>query len=756
MRPVLDMPLRRKIGLLVLVGLLGLFGLFSVLGLLLSHENARRTSAERLVIARLIVTFLDIEMEEQFAQLERAAAHAADVLDQPPGPRHPLSDLLRQPEPFIRNLFLTDREGRLLWSESLDASELAAAMAEHDHLRRPLELNARYVSGVHAMGRDERPMAVLAVPVRGPGGAPVAVLAAAIDPSHRSLRDLLSAAKQLGHTGHAELIDQHGLVIASTEPGHALLQAEHPDFYLPFMQQGASGVGTTEPIGDEDPAERGQRHVMAFVPLGTIGWGLLLGGSEAEFLAPGQRWLAQAMSFGGFSLVIALLLVWVTTRGVTRPLQALAAASRRIASGDLATPVPGLGEGEVRALAQAFDDMREHLRQALEALAVERTRYQAIVGSMGDAVFTTDTQFRMTAFNPAAEALTGWRADEVLGRSYFDVMRPVDEDGQAVTADLTVRVPASAGPCPAVAKETVRKRDGRPVVVAATRSAIHDRNGTVAGVVHVLRDVSAEEELSRLKDEFLATVSHELRTPLGYVKGYATTLLLPDAPQDEDTTRHCLQVIVEASDELQELVDNLLDMSKIGAGVLTVEPRPVGLGALARAAVERAPAQTSTHRLRVAIPARLPAVMADPRRIEQVLFNLVDNAIKYSPNGGQVTIAAAATETEVIVSVTDEGLGIPQEELRQLFERFHRGKSTRERHISGSGLGLAICKGIVEAHGGRIWIDSPAPGRRAGKAPGTVVRFTLSLAPRAAEPARRSRTRPAPTAPPRASRVEAG
>ncbi len=187
-----------------------------------------------------------------------------------------------------------------------------------------------------------------------------------------------------------------------------------------------------------------------------------------------------------------------------------------------------------------------------------------------------------------------------------------------------------------------------------------------------------------------------------------------------------------------------------------MEPRPVGLGLLARAAVERARVQNSTHRLRVAVPARLPAVMADPRRIEQVLYNLVDNAIKYSPNGGHVTVAAAATDAEVIVSVTDEGLGIPREELGQLFERFHRGKSTRERHISGSGLGLAICKGIVEAHGGRIWIDSPVPDQGEGKAPGTVMCFTLPLAPRGGELPHRSRARTAPVVPPRATRVEAG
>ncbi|MBI4494083.1 MAG: PAS domain S-box protein [Chloroflexi bacterium] len=722
---LLDMPLQRKIGLLVLVGLLLMFGLFGLLGALLADDHARQTADERLVIAQLTVSFLDSEIEEQFRQLETAAALAADATDDLGSQQHLLRDLLRQPEPFVTSVFLTDRTGRLRWAEPAELAELGADLSSYPHVRAPLATGARYVSGVHTMGATGNPTAVLAVPVIGPDGVPVGVLGAAIDPNHRALHDLVAAARQLGQTGHAELVDQVGRVIVSSEPSRVLEPGEHPEFYRPLLERRASDVGTTGPIGDEDAAERGQRHVMAFVPLVHAPWGLLLGGSEAEFLALAHRWLWLTAIVGGLSLVIALFLVWVTTRSVARPVQALTTASRRIAAGDLATPVPSLGEGEVRALAEAFDDMRRHLRQALEALAVEKSRYQAIVGSMADAVFTTDAQLRVTAFNPAAEALTGRSAAEVLGRPCLEVVRPVDDQGKTACSDNCPLLRASSAASPTVAKETIRRRDGRAVVVATARSAIHDHSGTLAGVVHVLRDISAEEELSRLKDEFLSTVSHELRTPLSFVKGYASTLLLPDGPRDEATTRRCLQVIVEASDELQELVDNLLDMSRIGAGALSVEPQPVRLEVLARAAVERARVRAQGHRVQVAVTAGLPLVSADPHRIEQVLYNLLDNAIKYSPEGGRVTIAAEAAAAEVLVSVADEGLGIPPEEMSGLFERFHRGKTARARHIGGSGLGLAICKGIVAAHGGCIWAESPVPGRPPGALPGTVICFTL-------------------------------
>lgn len=738
--PLLNMPLQRKIGLFVLAGLLFLFALFGLLGVLLADESARRITAERLVITQLTGSFLDSRIDEQYQHLERAAAFVADAPGDHAGQQHFVRDLVLQSEPFVTGVFLADRIGRILVAAPDGAAGIGADLATGPYLRESLATGARYASIVHARVPDGRPAVVLAVPVRARDGTPMGVLAAMVDPAHPSLNQFIAAARQLGQTGHAELIDQQGRVIASSEPGRALGPGEHPDFYRPLFERRSSGVGATGPIGDEDPAERGQRHVMAFVPLVSAPWGLSLGGSKAELSAVADRWRWQTTLLGGLSLVIALFLVWVTTRSVVRPVRVLTAISQRIAAGDLATPVPHVGEGEVRTLVEAFDDMRRHLQQALAALAMETSRSQGIVASMADAVYTTDARFCITAFNPAAEALTGWRAADVLGRPCVEVVRPVDGCGQAVCPTACPLPPGAMALAPVVTKETIHRRDGRAVVVATTRSTIRDHDGAPAGVVHVLRDVSAEEELSRLKDEFLSTVSHELRSPLGAIKGYATTLLLPDGLRDAETTLRCLRIVVEASDELQELVDNLLDMSKISAGVFEVVTQPIRVARLAHAAAERV--RSRSHRLRVAVPANLPAVSADPHRIEQVLYNLLDNAIKYSPDGGRISIAAEVAGDQIVVGVADEGLGIPPEELGGLFEHFHRGKTARTRQIGGSGLGLAICKGIVEAHGGRIWAESPAPGRAEHAAPGTLVRFTLPIAAGPCRPARRIRTQP--------------
>jgi len=539
------------------------------------------------------------------------------------------------------------------------------------------------------------------------------------------MSDLVASAHGLAKTGHAELVDQYDRVVASSEPGHALGSGEHPDFYEPLLAQHRTDIGVTSAMAMTDQADMGQRHVMAFVPLTSVPWGLALGGSEAELSADANHWEQQIVLFGGITLLLALGLVWLTTRGVARPIEALTTASRRIAGGDLSTPIPHEGEGEVRVLAEAFDDMRNDLQAALSDLALEKSRYVGIVGSMADAVVTTDMSLNITAFNPAACALTGWRSEEVVGRPGCDVICAV----KGTPADCRAGCPLLADtPQLGVSKDIIRTRDGRQLHVAITRSAIRDQAGQLAGIVHVLRDISAEEELSRLKDEFLSTISHELRTPLGFIKGYAMTPLLPDAPDDPQTTRHCLEVIAEASDELEELVGNLLDMTKIGAGSLSVSPTQTRLRPLVRAAIERSRLRSEHHRLLMVVPASLPPVWADVHRVEQVLYNLLDNAIKYSPDGGHIAVRAEPTGDEVTISVIDEGMGIPAAELPTLFERFHRGQAARERGIGGSGLGLAICKGIVEAHGGRIWGESPGMGV-AGQSPGTAVRFTLPLAP---------------------------
>jgi signal transduction histidine kinase len=229
-------------------------------------------------------------------------------------------------------------------------------------------------------------------------------------------------------------------------------------------------------------------------------------------------------------------------------------------------------------------------------------------------------------------------------------------------------------------------------------------------------------ELDRLKSEFVSMVSHELRTPLGLIKGYAGTLLRPDVSLDAATREEFLRVIDEETDRLTELVTNLLDMSRIEAGTLRVDRQPVPLARVLAACADRLRAREPRRVLHVDVPERLPLVLADERRIAQVVDNLLTNAVRYSPEEAPVALSARARDDRVEVAVRDEGLGIPADLRHQVFEKFFRVDASDTRRFAGTGLGLAICRGIVQAHGGAIWVDTEE-GR------GSTFAFTLAACP---------------------------
>jgi signal transduction histidine kinase len=230
----------------------------------------------------------------------------------------------------------------------------------------------------------------------------------------------------------------------------------------------------------------------------------------------------------------------------------------------------------------------------------------------------------------------------------------------------------------------------------------------------------ALQQANRLKSELISTLAHEMRTPLTSIKGYSTALLVEEVSFDPDTQREFLQIIDEECDVLQDLIHDLLESSIIDAGLLRLEPQPVMLPRLAQRVTDDMANHTQKHRFLVDFPSRFPIVDADPQRIAQVLRNLLDNAVKYSPQGGLVVVRGEVREDEVVISVADQGVGIAPEHLNRLFEKFFRVESGLGRRVVGSGLGLPIAHTIVESHGGRIWAES-----QLGQ--GTTLCFTLPL-----------------------------
>lgn len=237
-----------------------------------------------------------------------------------------------------------------------------------------------------------------------------------------------------------------------------------------------------------------------------------------------------------------------------------------------------------------------------------------------------------------------------------------------------------------------------------------------------LRDAIAQakalEETDRLRTELLASVSHELRTPLTAIKGLASTLIQPDVEWDGDTQREFLEVINRESDLLTHLVNDILEMSQLESGITRLEKNWIKLSAIIRQLEDKVKGLADSHALQIKIPTELPPLYVDEIRIGQVITNLIENAASYSENGTQIILEAVAGDLEVVVSITDEGIGIPADDLQRVFERFYRLESGIDCRRGGSGLGLAICKRLVEAHGGRIWVESQ---------PGQGSKFSFSL-----------------------------
>ncbi|MBI3965578.1 MAG: PAS domain S-box protein [Chloroflexi bacterium] len=336
-----------------------------------------------------------------------------------------------------------------------------------------------------------------------------------------------------------------------------------------------------------------------------------------------------------------------------------------------------------------------------------------------EAVAVIDERCRILAGNRSSERLSGWPRAQMVGRQFDEVFRVRDHAGEPLNhrfCPLPRLLDRAGNRCEL--QGVLKNREGEEVDVCLTVAARRDGNGSVYGVA-TLRDLTPLREVEDLRSTFVSVVSHELQTPISIIKGYASTLHRSDAAWDKQTLQRGLEVIEEEADRLSKLVKNLMYISRIEVGGLPMDTGPVQIAALVRRLVRKLEMRLSDrHSIRVSFPPDLPLVVADKEKIEEVVQNLIENAIKYSPDGGEILVEGWATGEEVVVAVTDEGVGIPLRERERIFDRFHRVDSGLARKTQGVGLGLFICRAIVHAHGGRIWVES---------APGRGSRFVFSL-----------------------------
>lgn len=352
-----------------------------------------------------------------------------------------------------------------------------------------------------------------------------------------------------------------------------------------------------------------------------------------------------------------------------------------------------------------------------EQLTAEKRRLDAIIENSADGVMILGPDRRIQVINRALAVMTGWPAAEAVGQPCWKVLVLENRQGTDLcAADSSVdRLPEQS---PLYVEGDLVRPGGSRLTLGVTYTPLYDENGELLNIIVNVVDITRFREAEQMKTTFISAISHELKTPVSLIKGYASTLNRPDAVWDPETLRDGLSVIEEEADRLNKLIDNLLDASRIQAGVFKLELGDVNLLRLAQKVVDGFRLQTDRHQFELDFPADLPPVVGDEARLRQVLDNLVSNAIKYSPDGGIIRLGAWQDSNGVTVYVADQGVGIPAHEQSRIFESFYRVDSGLRRQTKGTGLGLYLVKAIVEAHGGHVWVRSE-PGK------GSTFFFTL-------------------------------
>jgi PAS domain S-box-containing protein len=359
-----------------------------------------------------------------------------------------------------------------------------------------------------------------------------------------------------------------------------------------------------------------------------------------------------------------------------------------------------------------------------KTLEREALRLAAIVDSSEDAIVSKDLNGVVQTWNRAAERMFGYTADEMIGRPIQTII-PLDRRSEEERVLARIRAGKSVEHF-----ETIRQRkDGTLVEISLSVSPIRTAEGKVIGASKIARDISEQRQLAReaaeanrLKDEFLATLSHELRTPLNAVLGYTRMLRMGQfVTEGKDGHERVMEIIERNANIVSQLVSDVLDVSSIVTGKIRLKPSACDLAAIVLAAVDviRPSAEARGVALRVEIPdSPMPAV-CDADRMQQVFWNLLTNAVKFTPRGGSVEIRAGVEDRMGVVSVTDTGIGLRPESIPYLFQRFWQAESVHSRDTGGLGLGLALARHFVELHGGTIWASSAGEGKGAS--------FTVSV-----------------------------
>lgn len=403
------------------------------------------------------------------------------------------------------------------------------------------------------------------------------------------------------------------------------------------------------------------------------------------------------------TIVIGLLLAIIISQEITRPIEEMRKQTLRIARGDFSGQVRVMGNDELGQLAGAVNNLSVRVEEAQESSDSERRRLDSVLSHMSDGVLATDRRGNVTIVNNMALQLLGVEHDdELIGKSIIDVLD--------IRHDYTVRQLVNGEQ-----REMIidMSNSGNNLILNAYFSPIQRESGFVSGLVCVLHDVTSQQKEERERKQFVSNVSHELRTPLTSVRSYVEALS-DGAWQDKEIAPKFLKVVQDETDRMIRMINDLLSLSRMDAGTTKLNLEYVNINELFNYILDRfdmiIKKEEDPKKKKYTIERYFTKkdlwVEIDTDKFTQVIDNIMNNAIKYSPDGGVITTRLLETHNHVILSISDQGLGIPRKDLGRIFDRFFRVDKARSRKQGGTGLGLAISKEVINMLGGQIWVDS--------------------------------------------------
>ncbi|GEM_PF-1017458 len=531
------------------------------------------------------------------------------------------------------------------------------------------------------------------------------------------ISDLIAAAKQ---TANISLVR-----------GYSLLDTDNPQLLqaIDIMTMGEDGLKTVN--------FRGIKKYVAFSPIENTGWSLGL-------VVPVNEVVASALTTRSFIFIvltgvtfILIVLILFSSRLVTKPIKELTKGAAEISRGNLAYQIKIKTRDEMEQLAEGFNEMARKLRAyyatleqkvkdrtrelalAKNRIEEEKNRIEAILVSIADGVFVIGLDKKLILMNPSVERISGFNQNDCLDKVYNQVFKFLREEDKKENNGF-IEQALETGQLSVMANHTfLVRKDNSEMPVACSAAAIKNERGLTIGGVVVFRDITKEREMDRIKSEFVSLASHQLRTPVTIIKWGVEALLKQVEKKMNKSELEQMERIYRGSDRMIELVNDLLNVSRLESGRLVFKKEKVQFEELVGKVIDEYQPYLEKKKAKLVFekPRKpLPQIEVDPEKIRQVIIILLDNALKYSPEGKEIKLTLGEREGEIVYSVQDQGVGIPQKQQEKIFTRFFRAENVSQK--PGTGLGLYLAKGLVEAHNGKIWFESE-------ENKGTTFFFTL-------------------------------